>query len=249
MLVHGAWHVLEHYTDFIQRLQKAGFEVHCPRLPTCDESKRPDADLLADVRTVRDQVMSLINQQRDVVMLLHSYGGAVGAEAVKGLSLRERATRGLAGGVSHLIYMCGFMLQGGESVRGASLPRPDPDPVAFDETTGTTCIRESPVQLFYDDVEPARAKELAGMLVPQDARAMSDTVTHPAWKYIPTTYLRTTEDEVLFLDWQDRQIKAVKDAGVDIAVETFKSSHSPYISIPEDMVDAVERAIQQPVPQ
>ncbi|KAL8946904.1 MAG: hypothetical protein Q9222_006758 [Ikaeria aurantiellina] len=244
VLVHGAWHVPEHYTEFILRLQQAGFEVHCPRLPTCDEHKRPNTDHSADVQAIRAQVLSLINEGHNVVMLLHSYGGSVGAEATKGLSLNERAAQGLPNGVSHLIYMCGFMLQPGETVGGASLPRPDPDPVEFDEITGTTFLCQDPVQLFYGDVEPARAKELEAMLVRQDVRAGLVTITHPAWKYSPTTYLRTTEDGVLFLDWQDRQIKAVRDAGVDIAVETFKASHSPFISIPDDMVDAVVRAAQ-----
>ncbi|KAI4185535.1 MAG: hypothetical protein LQ346_005873 [Caloplaca aetnensis] len=243
VLVHGAWHVPEHYTDFIARLQHAGFEVSCPLLPTCDQSKRPNADLYADAQVVRDIVISLIDQSREVVMILHSYGGAVGAEVVKGLSMRERAAEGFQGGVTHLIYMCGFMLQVGESVGGASLPRPDPDPVEFDDATKTTFLCESPVQLFYADVEPNRAKELESLLVRQDARAMSDTVTHPAWQYVPTTYLRTTEDQVLFLEWQDRQIEAVRNKGSKVRVETFKSSHSPFISLAEDMVAAVERAV------
>ncbi|KAL8740067.1 MAG: hypothetical protein Q9184_008534, partial [Pyrenodesmia sp. 2 TL-2023] len=154
--------------------------MSCPLLPTCDKSKRPNADLYADAQVIREQVISLIDQSRDVVMILHSYGGAVGAEAVKGLSSSERATEGLHGGVTHLIYMCGFMLQVGESVGAASLPRPDPDPVEFDDAMKTSFICESPVQLFYADVEPTHAKELEGLLVRQDARAMSDTVTHPA---------------------------------------------------------------------
>ncbi|KAL8898218.1 MAG: hypothetical protein Q9207_006817 [Kuettlingeria erythrocarpa] len=148
VLVHGAWHVPKHYTDFIARLQHAGFEVFCPLLPTCDESKRPNGDLYADAQVVRNLFISLIEQSRDVVVILHSYGGAVGAEAIKGLLMRERAAEGLQGGVTHLIYMCGFMLQVGESVGGASLPRPDPDPVVFDDTTKTTFLCESSVQLF-----------------------------------------------------------------------------------------------------
>lgn len=243
ILVHGAWHVPAHYTSFIARLQHAGFEVSCPLLPTCDESKRPNADLYADAQVIRDQVISLVNQSRAVVMILHSYGGAVGAEAVKGLSSRERAAEGLHGGVTHLIYMCGFMLQVGEIVGGASLPRPEPDPVEFDDITKTSFLCESPVHLVYADVEPSHAKELEGLLVRQDARAMSDVVSHPAWRYIPTTYLRTTEDRVLFLEWQDRQIEAVRNEGVEVRVETFISSHSPFVSLVEEMVAAVKRAV------
>ncbi len=245
LLVHGAWHVPEHYSDFIQHLQHAGFEVSCPRLPTCDEAKRLTADIFADAQVVRDQVISLMDKSRELIMLLHSYGGAVGTEAVKGLFASERATRGLKGGVVHLIYMCGFMLQVGECVGGASLPRPDPDPVESDAATSTTFLCEPPIQLFYADVEPECAKRMERLLTRQSGKAMTQPVTYPAWQDIPTTYLRTQENQVLFPDWQERQIKAVRDAGASLTVEAFKSSHSPFLSMPEEMVAAVERVVER----
>lgn len=247
VLVHGAWHVPEHYTDFIQQLHQVGFEVFCPRLPTCDETKRLTSDMFSDAQVVRSQVVSLIDKSREVVMLLHSYGGAVGTEAVKGLSASECAAKGLRGGVTRLIYMCGFILQVGESVGGASLPRPVPEPVESDDVTGTTFLCEPPVQLFYADLEPERAKRMEALLVRQSGPAMTDAITYPAWQHIPTTYLRTQDDRVLFPDWQERQIKAVRDAGFNLTVETYKSSHSPFLSIPGEMVAAVERAAEQQV--
>lgn len=242
VLVHGAWHVPEHYTDFIQQLQQAGFEVFCPRLPTCDETKRLNADMFCDAKEVQNQVIALIEKSREVIMLLHSYGGAVGTEAVRGLSRRECATEGLLGGVIRLVYMCAFMLQVGESVGGASFPRPVPDPVEHDSATGTTFLCEPLVQLFYADVESERAKRMAALLVRQSGPAMTDTITYPAWQDIPTTYLRTMDDRVLFPDWQERQINAVRDAGVNVTVESFKSSHSPFLSMPKEMVAAIKRA-------
>ena len=103
VLVHGAWHAPEHYSDFVQHLQRTGFEVFCPLLPTCDEAKQLTADMFADAQVVRDQVIPLMDKSREVIMLLHSYGGVVGTEAAKGLSANERATRGLKGGIVHLI--------------------------------------------------------------------------------------------------------------------------------------------------
>ena len=247
VLVHGAWHQPSHYSTFIQQLQNAGFEVSCPLLPTCDETKRLTANMYSDVEAVRNQVTSLLEKSRSIIMLLHSYGGAVSAEAVKGLSVRERVAEGLSGGVVRLIYMCGFMLQVGECVGGASLPRPDPEPVERDEVTGTTFLCEDPIALFYADVEPQWAKEMEALLVRQSGPAMTDPITYPAWQHIPTTYLRTLDDQVLFLGWQHRQIKAVKDAGVEVSVETFQSSHSPFLSMLGEMVNAVERAAREKI--
>ena len=180
-------------------------------------------------------------------MLLHSYGGAVGTEAVQGFSASECAAKGLRGGVTHLIYMCAFMLQVGESVGGASLPRPVPEPVESDPATGTTFLCESPIRLLYADLEPERAREMEALLVRQSGKAMTDKITYAAWRYIPTTYLSTRDDRVLFPEWQERQIKAVRDAGVELRVETYKSSHSPFLSIPGEMVAAVERVAEQQV--
>lgn len=190
-------------------------------------------------------MISLIDKSHKVIMLLHAYGGIVGTEAVNGLSASKRATRGLRGRVVHLIYMCGFILQVGECFEGATLPRPDPDPVENDAATGTTFLCEPPIQLFYADVEPERANRLERLLVRRSGKLMTDAVTYPAWQHIPTTYLGTQDGQVLLPEWQERQIKAVRDTGASITVESYKSSHSPFLSMPEEMVTAVERAVER----
>ena len=135
------------------------------------------------------------------------------------------------------------MLQPGESVGSASLPRPEPEPVERDEEDGTTFIREDPAGLFYGDVEPAVAERMVGLLVRQSEAAMTGEVNYAAWMDVPTTYFVTMDDRVLFLEWQERQIRAVRGQGGSVVVERFKASHSPYLSMEAEMVDAVERAV------
>lgn len=243
VLVHGAWHVPAHYIELIKLLGKAGFEVFCPLLPTCNDAKRLDSNLSSDAEFVRDRVISLVEQSREVMMLLHSYGGAVGTEAVKGLSARERASEGRSGGVVRLIYMCAFMLQPGESCLTASPERPGPNPLDVDEKTGTTFLRLPPAYLFYGDLPTKQAREMEALLVHHSLSALVEEVHHPTWKEIPPTYLRATLDQVLLLRWQDLQIKNVRDAGVEVTVESFESSHSPFLSMPEKIVEAVKRAV------
>ena len=244
VLVHGAWHVPAHYSELIEQLRKAGFEAFCPLLPTCDDAKRPNSNLYTDADFVRQQVSSLVEQSRNVVMLLHSYGGAVGTEAVQGLSARERASEGLSGGVVRLIYMCAFMLQAGESCLSASPERPGPNPIDIDEETDTTFLRLPPAYLFYGDLPTKQAREIEALLVRHKLAGLVNEVHHPTWKDIPPTYLRATMDQVLLLRWQDMQIKNVKDAGVDVTVESFESSHSPFLSMPDKIVEAVGRAVE-----
>lgn len=49
-------------------------------------------------------------------MLMHSYGGAVGTDAMEGLKLPTRQAQGKAGGVIHLLYLCPYILPPGGSV-------------------------------------------------------------------------------------------------------------------------------------
>ncbi|OAA31994.1 hypothetical protein AAL_01326 [Moelleriella libera RCEF 2490] len=44
----------------------------------------------------------------DIIAILHSYGGQIGTNSLAGLGSSLRAKQGLAGGISKLIYLCGY---------------------------------------------------------------------------------------------------------------------------------------------
>ena len=51
------------------------------------------------------------------MVVMHSYGGLVGTEAIpEELSYRKRYDRGLAGGVIHLFYFSAMLFREGESL-------------------------------------------------------------------------------------------------------------------------------------
>ena len=246
MLVHGGWQVPTLYHDFIQLLETTGFEVSCPLLPSCNAEIRKGKTMYDDAEVVRRQIQTWLQQDRMVTVVGYSYRGAVATEAIRDLSVRERRDQGLQGGVYNLVYMCAFMLQTGESVATAILPRPDPDPIGNDEEEGLTFPVADPIQMFYADVKPTdRAIKAASLQVQQSNKAMMTEVTHEAWRYIPTTYLRALEDNALPLFWQDREIEAVEKEGIKVEVESFSTSHSPYLSMPAEIVGAIERASNQ----
>ena len=83
------------------------------------------------------------------------------------------------------------------------------------------------------------------LLVRHSLAALASPISYPAWQRLPTTYLRCTEDKVLFPEWQDKLIQAVKDSGSEVEVETYKASHSPYLSMPENMVEVVDRVARR----
>lgn len=50
-------------------------------------------------------MLPLIEDGKDIVVLMHSYGGMYGSQAVQGLSKKEREQAGKKGGVIALIYV------------------------------------------------------------------------------------------------------------------------------------------------
>jgi hypothetical protein len=60
-----------------------------------------------------------------VGVVMHSYGGIPGSDAMKGLGRAERSGKGLKGGVVALVYICAWMLPEGKCV--ADYPRSIPN--------------------------------------------------------------------------------------------------------------------------
>lgn len=76
------------------------------------------------IRVVLDQLFA--EEEREVLIVLHSYGGVVGTEATDAsLSAKYHAAQGKNGGVVRLVYMCAFILPSNASLGdafGGALP-------------------------------------------------------------------------------------------------------------------------------
>ncbi|KAH8423374.1 esterase/lipase family protein [Aspergillus melleus] len=123
VLVHGAWHKPTHYAELVSALRDLGYELHVPALPSMKGDWPPTADLETDTRYLHDYVERLAQDGRQIVILLHSYGGQVGTNALARLclSVETRTQQSLpasGGAVIHLIYMCALVLLEGRSMMG-----------------------------------------------------------------------------------------------------------------------------------
>lgn len=65
-----------------------------------------------DATLIRSELTKLVEDLgKDVIVVMHSYGGVVGTEAVhESLAKKIRKGKGLPGGVLALLYMCAFLL-------------------------------------------------------------------------------------------------------------------------------------------
>ena len=65
------------------------------------------------------------------------------------------------------------------------------------------------------------------------------SLIYPGWKFVPHVYLFTKLDATLPHDFQ---IAIVENAGGNFETETLNSGHSPFLSVPNEVVSAIRRA-------
>ena len=239
VFVPGAWHGPSCYEAVMKRLETAGYETKGVALASVDAAE-PLKDFKPDVDAIQAIVKPVVDQGKDVLLVVHSYGGVCGTESVRGLDKASREKDGKKGGVSHLYYCCAFALPEGVSLMDALENKPLPwFKIAADERTLEPA---TPIETFYNDVEDPE-KHVA-TLKPHSYRTFSSKLTYPAYKYVPSTYLFCEKDMALPIHVQRGM---VENSGVDWKTETLDASHSPFLSFPDEMAASIRRAAGESV--
>ena len=246
VLVHGGWHVPETYSKFADSLKDAGYEVHIPRLPSMNGSRPPNTDLNTDTEFVRGYVESLVGAGRTVVVIMHSYGGQVGTNALHGLGLNTRAQRqeSVSGGVANLIYMCAFALPEGGSMVGKvkEFGHEHLLPLAFDFADDDSCLNRDPKTLLVGPgIEDAEAEKYVSSLVRWNGKSMYQEVTHCAWREIPVAYIYTSQDMTVPLDYQKSMVDGMKAEGQEVHTFELETGHCPNLTKTNEVVDIVNQ--------
>ena len=234
VFVPGAWHPPSCFDPVTQRLEAAGYETKGVNLASVG-SPEPLKDFQPDVEAIQQTMKPFIDQGKDILLVVHSYGGVVGNEAVRGLDKASREKEGKKGGVSHIYFCCAFALPEGVSLMDVLQGKPLPwFQISEDERTVTPA---TPIETFYNDVE--NAEQYPGILKPHSYRTFFSKVTYPAWQYVPSTYLLCEKDMALPLHAQKGMVEG---SGGKIKAETVDASHSPFLSMPEEMAKSIRRA-------
>lgn len=97
------------------QLQGLGFSSECFTHPSVGPESLPKI-LEDDVASLRETLINLANEGRDIVVVAHSYGGVVASSAVAGLLKSTRSDDGLLGGVIKIIFVAAFALDKGQSL-------------------------------------------------------------------------------------------------------------------------------------
>lgn len=99
------------------RFQKTGYRTAYARIPSLNPSEPAIASTSKDAAEVRTNLLlPLLEDGKDVIIFVHSYGGVVGGAAAAGLSKSARMVQGLPGGVIGLLYLVGNIVGEGETL-------------------------------------------------------------------------------------------------------------------------------------
>jgi pimeloyl-ACP methyl ester carboxylesterase len=217
VLVHGGFVDGAGWEGVYNNLKKDGYNVSVVQNPT--------TSLADDVAATR---LAIAQAQGPVVLVGHSYGGAVITEA------------GTDPKVAGLVYVTAFAPDKGESVQTLiqNPPPGAPVPPILPPVNGFLFLDRAKFRAsFAADVGEAKAAFLADSQVPWGLNALAGAISEPAWRSKPSWYLVATEDRMIPPPAQ-RQMAA--RAGATVAEAT--GSHAIYISQPEAVAALIAKA-------
>ena len=217
VLVHGGFVDGSGWEGVYGILTKDGYTVSIVQHPTLSL----EDDVAATKRVVD-------TQSEPVVLVGHSYGGAVITEA------------GNDPNVAALVYIAAFVPDKGESVNTliGGFPKDGPQPPILPPQDGFLLLdREKFPASFAGDVDPDLAAFMADSQLPWGVGALEGTISEAAWANKPSWYLLTTEDRMIPPSAQ-REMSGRAGA----TVEEAAASHSVYVSQPPAVADLIKKA-------
>jgi len=215
--VHGGFVDGSGWQGVYNILTRDGYNVTVVQNPTLSL----EGDVAATRRIIDDQ-------PGPVVLVGHSYGGAVITEA------------GRHDKVAALGYICAFAPDNGESVNAliADPPPGAPVPPILPPKDGFLFLdRDKFHGSFAGDLPADQAAFMADSQVPWGVDALAGTVSEPAWRTKPAWYLITTEDKMIPPPAQRAMSQRAGAKVTEVA-----ASHSVYVSKPDAVANLIEQA-------
>jgi pimeloyl-ACP methyl ester carboxylesterase len=231
LLVHGAWHGAWCWTALQAELDRRGVPSYAVDLPGHGASLLEPGDLYGDGDHI-GAVAERLGERGDgeIVLVGHSYGGAVISQATK------RATN-----IAHLVYLTAFCLDVGEGVLAKTRSMPSVETELGSGTiqflpdgSGSTIIPDRAAPSFYGCCAPEVAAAGTARLCMQPMATFTQPVTVAPWKSIPSTYVRCLRDEAIHISHQDLM------AGRCGSIGTLDTDHSPFMSAVAETADILE---------
>jgi pimeloyl-ACP methyl ester carboxylesterase len=215
----GAWW----WQRTAELLAEQGVASDAPALPSCGETGEPtDAQgpgLAEDVGAVR-QVLT--GSDEPTVVVAHSYGGIVTAQAAAGVQA-----------VRHLLLVSSYLPEVGQSLSSFGGKEPAPF-LEIDPHGGTFTVRaDALAETFLQDCDPEIQQQATHKTARQSLAVLEQPVQSAAWQHLPSTYLLCTQDRGTPAE---SQREFARRAG---SVVELDAGHHPFLSQPAAVRDLI----------
>jgi pimeloyl-ACP methyl ester carboxylesterase len=215
VLVHGAFADGSGWEAVANILKEHGYTVSIVQ--------EPETSFAEDVKFTKAEID---RQSGPVVLVGHSYGGAVTTEA------------GNHPKVGALVYISAFAPDTGESAASLEQSVPPAGKSIKENADGYFYIDPAFFAAdFCADVPPAKAEFMAKSQVLFSKDSFTTPVTAPAWKTKPTWYMVATRDRAINPENERRMAKRANAKTIEV-----DSSHAAYISHPKETAKLIEEA-------
>jgi len=218
ILVHGFWGGAAHWAKVIPELARQGYtDLHAVEMP------------LTSLANDAARLKQMIAQQKGKVVLVgHSYGGAVITEA------------GNQPNVAALVYIAAFAPDVGESAGAITQGNP-PAGIAAVVPDSDGYLWVAPDQYHANFCQDLTKEEALVMAVTQKApvgTTFGDNVTDPAWKHKDCWYQISSADRMINPENQ----KMMSGRMNAKKVITLDASHASLASRPKEVTDLIVEA-------
>jgi len=235
VIVHGAFADGSGWERVYRILAKKGYNVTIVQNPLVSL----DADVTATKNVLADLANPVNPHYGPVVLVGHSYGGAVITQA------------GDDPNVKALVYVAAYVPSERESVgdllqKDALLRKADPSiptpPILIDDSKGIALLdRVQFRDAFAADVGKKKAEFMAASQAPLGLQAVGTRVTTAAWRTKTSYYIVSSEDHMIPPANERTMAKMATKANPALQYE-FKASHAVYISHADDVANVIVTA-------
>lgn len=233
VLIHGAFENAQVWGHVTAKLQKDGYQV-----VTVDLPGRPGNPMTPDKISLdlyRDTVVqALSSTKRPAVVVGHSFGGIVISAAAEQAPMK----------IKTLVYLAAYLPQDGDSL--VSLAQRDPDAkigphLQIQKDKGVASIEYSArADLFANGGPDGLRKAIPDLILDEPLAPLATPVkvTSANFGKVDKVYIHTTLDQVISPAFQAKMVAATPVR----AEYTLQTGHTPFLTDPDGLADAIERA-------
>ena len=246
IFVHGAWCSPAFWEPVISLLQDR-FVCHAPQLPTSfikGVEPVPPSNV-GDIAVVQNIIKKEIRNDKDVVLVAHSFGGIAAGSSIQGFSSGDQQGRRRVVG---LVLLTAVLPDTGVSaIKGFGAPGTFPPCAKVDEQAKSLDVGvPDPKSMFFDLPESEQEKWVKNLRSKSIYSHTEPDSIYSGQNDVKVWYLRCSKDTLLPAETvQDFMIGCIKkDDKKGIVVRDIDSGHFVLLSRPQETAQFIEEAVR-----